>query len=340
MIPARLVDDDTLPPSPEVLPPPWPGREVDVDGVTLYVRDTRATAPGAEPALYVHGLGGSSQNWTDLAGLLSGRLDGQAIDLPGSGRSGPAPRSGYTQAAFAALVGRWIEQAGRGPVHLVGNSLGGAVVARLAATRPELVRTLTLVSPAMPVLRPGPAHRRMLPVLVVPRVERLVERVVRQVTPEQMVQGVLENCFGDPNRVSAQRRDEAVREAAYRLDLPWAAEAYVRSLRGLVYSYLRPGNLSLWSLVRRIAAPTLVVWGSRDRLVNVRLAPRTARAIPDSRLLILEGVGHTAQLEMPRILARALAGLLEDVSGGRGSAGRDRRGAVGPRGAVGTEEAS
>ncbi len=339
MIRARLAADDTLRPSPQPLPPPWPGREVDVDGVTLFVRDTPATVPDAEPALYVHGLGGSSQNWTDLAGLLADRLDGQAIDLPGSGRSGPARRAGYTQQAFAGLVARWIEQAGRGPVHLVGNSLGGAVAARLAATRPELVRTLTLISPAMPVLRPGPAHRRMLPVLVLPGVERLVERVVRQVTPEQMVQGVLDTCFGDPSRVSSQRREEAVREAAYRLDLPWAAEAYVRSLRGLAYSYLRPGGLSLWSLVRRIAATTLVVWGNKDRLVDVRLAPRTARAIPHSRLLILDGVGHTAQLEEPRILARAVAGMLADVSETCGRAKRERRGAVTVRGAVDTEEA-
>ena len=67
----------------ELLVPPWPGRAVHIDGTSTYVRDTPAVCPEAEPALYVHGLGGSSQNWTDLAGLLSYRLEGQAIDLPG-----------------------------------------------------------------------------------------------------------------------------------------------------------------------------------------------------------------------------------------------------------------
>ena len=71
--------------------PPWPGRSVRVDGAITYVRDTPGLGSDAEPALYVHGLGGSSQNWTDVAGLLSYRLDGQAIDLPGFGRSDPAP---------------------------------------------------------------------------------------------------------------------------------------------------------------------------------------------------------------------------------------------------------
>lgn len=116
------------------VPPPWPGREVRLDGTVTYVRETPATAPGAEPALYVHGLGGSSQNWTDLAGLLAARLDGQAIDLPGFGRSEPGAR--YTVPAFADRVVRWIEHSGRGPVHLFGNSLGGAISVRVAALRP------------------------------------------------------------------------------------------------------------------------------------------------------------------------------------------------------------
>ena len=62
----------------------------------------RPCAVDAEPALYVHGLGGSSLNWTDLAGLLSYRLDGQAIDLPGFGRSDPAAR--YTIDALSHRV--------------------------------------------------------------------------------------------------------------------------------------------------------------------------------------------------------------------------------------------
>ena len=134
----------------DTLAPPWPGRPVIVDGAATYVRETPATGPEAEPALYVHGLGGSSANWTDLAGLLADRLDGQAIDLPGFGRSDPGRR--YTLGAFAERVIRWIEHGDRGPVHLFGNSLGGAISVRVAALRPDLVRTLTLISPAMPFL--------------------------------------------------------------------------------------------------------------------------------------------------------------------------------------------
>ena len=136
------------------VPPPWPGRAVRLDGTVTYVRDTPATAPGAEPALYVHGLGGSSQNWTDLAGLLADRLDGQAIDLPGFGRSEPGRR--YTIPAFAERVVRWIEHSDRGPVHLFGNSLGGAIAVQVAgaAAGPGPDADPGLAGPAVPGLPP------------------------------------------------------------------------------------------------------------------------------------------------------------------------------------------
>jgi pimeloyl-ACP methyl ester carboxylesterase len=304
---AQLSDADL--PSLDVLPP-WPGRREELDGAGLYVRDT--LVDGGEPALYVHGLGGSATNWTDLAALLVPHLDGQAIDLPGFGYSDPPPRGGYTQPALAARVARWIEHSGRGPVHLFGNSLGGAVSIRVAATRPDLVRTLTLVSPAVPQLRTSRERARMVPMMFLPNVEEIATRRIAEMSPEQMALGVLSLCYADPSRIPPSRVAEAAAEAARRMALPHAAEAYVRTFRGLVTAYLQLGDRSLWRLAARVQAPTLVVWGRQDRLVPARYAPRTARTIPDARLLMLDGVGHTAQMEAPESVARAVLGMLEE----------------------------
>src|SRR3954464_12477084 len=152
---AILADDGMLLPDGDV-PPPWPARRATVGGKMLHVRDTPATRPDAEPAVYVHGLGGSAQNFTDVAGLLADRFDARAIDLPGFGYSDPS-RS-YSIAAFAGTLIDYlehpIEHEGRGPVHLVGHSLRGSTAVRVAALRPDLVRTLPLISPAMPFLDP------------------------------------------------------------------------------------------------------------------------------------------------------------------------------------------
>jgi pimeloyl-ACP methyl ester carboxylesterase len=297
------------------VPLPWPARRVTVNGEMLHVRDTPATAPGTEPAVYVHGLGGSSQNFTDVAGLLADRFDGQAVDLPGFGYSDPS-RS-YSISAFAGKLIKYLEYDDRGPVHLVGNSLGGAISVRVAALRPDLVRTLTLISPAMPFLDPRrSAQGALLPLLALPRADRLLARGMARLTVEEMADEVLAACFGDISKVSAQRRAEAMEEIKLRYTVTHYPKAYLGTLRGLVSSFLRaylPGTNSQWKLAARIQAPTLVIGGLTDHLVDPRVPAQVARVVPDGRLLILPGVGHVAQMEVPRVVARAIVGMLADV---------------------------
>jgi pimeloyl-ACP methyl ester carboxylesterase len=293
-----------------------------LDGYRTFVRSTPARCREAEPALYVHGLGGSGTNWTDLAHLMADRLDGEAIDLPGFGHSDPGRR--YTVAALSDRVIRWIEHSGRGPVHLVGNSMGGAVSVRVAGTRPDLVRTLTLVSPAMPFLDPRrSAQGRLAPFAMLPHAHRIAAWRLSTIPPEQMARMVLAACVGDPESIPAQRIAEARAEVELRYTVPWYADAYVRTLRGLVLSFLRaylPGAGSLWRIAARIEVPTLVVAGQRDQIVDVRVAPQVARVIPDSRLLTIGGVGHVAQMERPDLVARAMLAMLDELADVRDAA--------------------
>jgi pimeloyl-ACP methyl ester carboxylesterase len=315
---ARLVPLTDLPvlPEPPAVVPPWPGEEVVLDGSVTFVRRTPSTNPDAEPALYVHGLGGSGLNWTDLAFLLAGRLDGEAIDLPGFGRSGPG-RS-YAIPAMADRVVRWIEHSGRGPVHLFGNSLGGAITVRVAGTRPDLVRTLTLISPAMPFMDPRRSvQSRLLPLLLVPRAERIAARRLAAIEPEALAAQVIDSCFARPDRLPAARVAEAIEEVRRRYEAPWFMEAYLRTFRGLVGSFLRaylPGPDSMWRIAERITAPTLVITGRQDRLVDIRVAPAVGRLIPDSRLLVLDQVGHVAQMERPDLVARGVLAMLDETA--------------------------
>ena len=293
----------------------WPGRTVDVGGQEVFVRTTPSGRDDAEPALFVHGLGGASINWTDLAGLMRDELAIDAIDLPGFGRSGPARNNDYSLGAHARTVIGCIEQSGRGPVHLVGNSMGGAISLIVAATRPDLVRTLSLVSPAVPDLKVR-AHILKTDwrfgLMIVPMVGMLALRKLGKVPVETRVKGTIALCFADPSRLPRQRYDEAVSEARARADSPWTDIAMLRSTRGLVRSQFLK-NRGGWAQMRTITASTLVLWGDDDKLVAADLAPFVAAAIPDSRLLVLEDVGHTAMMEKPEITARAVLGLIEDA---------------------------
>jgi pimeloyl-ACP methyl ester carboxylesterase len=93
----------------------------------------------------------------------------------------------------------------------------------------------------------------------------------------------------------------------------------MRTLRGLMGEFLRsylPGEGSLWRAAARITAPTLVITGDADRMVDVRAAPAVAKVIPNSRLLILGGVGHVAQMERPDLVARAFLGMIDGTVDG------------------------
>ena len=185
-------------------------RSVNLPGLTLAIRSRPASGPGLEPALYVHGLGGSSQNWSALMPLLADRLDGEAVDLPGFGDSPPPDDGNYSVTGHARAVIRLLDSSGRGPVHLIGNSLGGAVATRVAAARPDLVRTLTLISPALPEIRVSAAPGR--PRLALPGVASLFARLTRGWSAEDRTRGMMALCYGDPGRVSPEGFEAAVRK--------------------------------------------------------------------------------------------------------------------------------
>jgi pimeloyl-ACP methyl ester carboxylesterase len=311
---APLADADELPPL-DLRQPPWPGRDISSGGVTLHARETPGPN-GATTAVYLHGLSGSGTNWTDLAAQLAPHAPGLALDLPGFGRSAPLASRLYTPEAHADAVLCFLAGHGR-PVHLLGNSMGGAIALVVAARRPELVRTLTLLAPAMPDRRPDPRRMsdpRML-LAAIPWLRARVGRRLAQVTPRERVEQMVRLCFGDPTSVAEHRIEEAVREAGERAEQPWAGEALWQTAVGMITGWF--AGPRLWSITDRVSAPTLVVWGGRDRLVSPRLARRTTMTLRRGRLLALPEVGHIPQMERPVTVARAVLGMWRAVEAGQ-----------------------
>ncbi len=273
--------------------------------------------------LFVHGLGGESLDWADVASNLDDLLDCYALDLPGFAHSPPPADRDLSldgQARAVADVAREL-----GPVHLVGNSLGGAVCVRVAAEHPELVRSLTLISPAMPDLKPrfGSAQ---LTVALVPLVGPLIVRLAMRADPEWMAGRIYALCYGNPAGVSAARHARELVTLRLRAALPHSARVYRLSLRTMVASYLDPGPRRLWKQAALVGVPTLVISGGRDKLVSQRVAVRAKSTFPDVEVLRLSEAGHVAHLEEPATVARALRAFVSrpDLAGGmvRGMSGR------------------
>jgi pimeloyl-ACP methyl ester carboxylesterase len=308
--------------------PAWPGEFVSLGTHgDIFVRSAvpaRVPDGGAEPAVFVHGFGGSSTNWTDLMHLLSGarsadgRVTGSdqgpvfscdAIDLPGFGYSPPGPDSGYSVSGQAATVAAFIERRGRGPVHLLGNSLGGAVCTRLAATRPELVTSLTLIAPAMPDLWPRRTPARF-PALCVPKVGGWLLSRAQKLPARSRVEVTIATVYFDRSCVHPDRIAADIAEVERRDALGYAETVLLRCARSIVAEYLRRGTGSLWRDAASVTAPTLVIYGSHDRLVDPRMAGRAARAFRGGRVVVLPRTGHVAQMERPAAVAAEVRSLL------------------------------
>ncbi|WP_236795865.1 alpha/beta fold hydrolase [Amycolatopsis sp. GM8] len=294
--------------------PPWPGGVETSGGVTLHVRRTPGTTEAT--AVYVHGLGGSSTNWTDLSALLAPSAGGISVDLPGFGFSEPAHGFRFSLDEHADELTKFVEGLG-GPVHLLGNSMGGAVSLLISARRPDLVRSLTLISPAMPDLRPDP--RRLsdptMALAYLPFVGRGIRRRLAGQTARDKAAQVIKLCFAEPGAFPAHRLDELAEEHSARAGLQWANAAMSASTLGIVRTWLTRGPASLWSVAPLVPVPSLVVWGSEDRVISVRRARRTANALARGRLLVLPRTGHVAQMERPTAVARAVLGMWERAEG-------------------------
>ncbi len=248
------------------------------------------------PAVMIHGLGGSSLNWRDLAPLLSDRLDMWVPDLPGFGWS-PPPRDGnMTPLGHARAVVDLIDHMGRGPVHLFGNSLGGAVALQIAARRPDLVLSLTLLAPALPQMAVS-RHAAILPLLSLPGIGESVFARMNEPGPEQRVQGVIDLCMGDPSFVTPERRARMVADVAERQHLTYAGDAMLQSLRGLIATFLDTGPRRPWKLAELVSAPTLLVYGQRDKLIDWRASHKATRHFRDSTVLLLPESGHVPMVE-------------------------------------------
>lgn len=297
--------------------PPWPGEFVHLGPDQVFVRSTPAQE-GAEPVLLVHGLGGSATNWTDLMDAL--RLppedgpDGpplacEALDLPGFGYS-PVPADGdYSLDARAATVISLIEDRRYWPVHLVGNSLGGAVCVRVAARRPDLIRTLTLISPALPDLRPRALPMR-LGLLCAPALGPWLLSRVHRIPAEDRTSMFIRDIYADPSLVHAKRRAEGISEINRRDQLDYADDVLLATARGLVAEYIRRGPRSLWRDAVRVTAPTVVMYGSHDRLVRPAMAALAARAFQNARAVVLPRTGHVAMMEQPAMVAREMRAMI------------------------------
>ena len=227
---------------------------------------------GGEPLLMIHGLGYDRFGWGRLPELLAAELSVIVFDNRGVGDS-DVPEGPYAVAQLAEDAVAVLDAAGIGAAHVLGVSLGGYIAQEFALTYPERLRKLVLASTA-----PGGPRSVPMPAKGIEAFGRfpLLER-------EAGLRLMVENSLGD---YGVREQPELVEEIyAYRLErAPTLAGWQAQAFAGATFdAYDRAGE---------IAAPTLVLQGGADNVVDPRNAELLVRLIPNARLELVAERGH------------------------------------------------
>ncbi len=254
---------------------------ISVNGKQVNVEDTGAPAgdPDAPVLVMGHGLLFSTTMWREQVAALRSTYRCVRVDWRGQGAT-PGAGGGYDMdSLYADLVGV-IEHLDLGPVHYLGLSMGGFVGQRLAARRPDLVRSLTLIDTSSGPEDPDKVAKY-----------RLLGRVYGLVGLRPLLGQVAPIMF-TPAFLATPAGKEVVRT--------WVGELGRQPRRATKQAILGVvERLPVHDEIGAITAPTLVLVGSGDVATPVAKAERIAASIPDARLEILDGVGHVSTLEAP-----------------------------------------
>jgi pimeloyl-ACP methyl ester carboxylesterase len=255
----------------------------------------RAGRRGGEPVVLIHGLGqNGARDWRALIPALADRYDVYALDLPGFGLSDKGNHL-YSPDNLVRVIDAVLTRHESRPVVLMGHSFGSAVALAYAAAYPKRVSRLILVDMA------GVLQRAVYAEFL----SRLGAQLATGVYPDDapwfqaQVRSILTGLDGFPGASQMVLQFAPVRQRLLRGDAN-AIAAYA----------LVEHDFS--QALRTVKAPTLLIWGSEDKVAPLRTGQLAAATMPTARLAIIRGAGHTPQLEMP---ARFNAIVLDELKG-------------------------
>lgn len=240
-----------------------------------------------------HALGCDLGMWDGVAAILKARYTVLRYDQRGHGRS-EAPPGPYTLALLADDAAGLIGAQAAGPVHFVGLSMGGMVAQALAASHPQLLKSIVIANAT-------DCYDDAARALWQTRIGS-----VRAQGVAAIADGAMQRWFTPEFRADEAGGGGAARVAALRVGLEKTdAAAYVASCEAVAAIDFRASN-------RRIACPALVIAGTRDEATPTAMLQAICNSIAGARLRTLEAA-HLSAVEQPAAFASLLEQFFENV---------------------------
>ncbi|QEY72511.1 alpha/beta fold hydrolase [Pseudomonas denitrificans (nom. rej.)] len=237
----------------------------------------------AQTILLIHGFGADKSNWPRFARFLTKDYHVIAVDLPGFGDSSKPANISYDVGTQAERLADFMREQGIGRFHVVGNSMGGHIAALLAARHPQEVLSVGLFDNAG-VIAPHPSE--------------LFERLKNGENPL-----VLRSVDDFPTLldfVFVQKPPLPSRLQDYLAERSLERSAF----NGMVFQQLRERYIPLEPELPKITAPTLLLWGDRDRVLDVSSIDVMKPLLKKPSVAILRDCGHVPMIERPEETAR------------------------------------
>ena len=244
--------------------------------------------PNLPPLVFMHGIGGAARAWRGQLDFFKDCYRAIAWDMPGYGGSAPLPT--VSIAALADALQDFLQQVGATKPILVGHSIGGMIVQQLLANNPGIAGAVVLAQTSPAFGKPDGDWQKAF-------IDARLGPLDRGETLVSLAPSLVRELVGDNPDVSGMERARdcmaSVPEATYR--------ATMLALMGF----------DLRGALKNIAAPTLVLSGSKDNNASAPMMAKMASFIPIAKYVELDGVGHLANLERPGVFNIAVDSFLK-----------------------------
>jgi abhydrolase domain-containing protein 6 len=265
-------------------------REVEVNGLVIHYYEG-GPADG-ETLLMIHGFGANRDNWLRFARYFTHRYHVLALDLPGFGESS-RPDASYDVASQVERLRDFAKTLKVERLHLIGNSMGGHIAALYAARHPEEVASVALLNNSG---------------VNAPRKSEMILRLER----------------GEPNPLVARNAEEFDELMNFVFVTPpplpdslkryFAAQSVAnREHYERVFVQLRGNYVPLEPELPNIQAPTLLLWGDKDRVLDVSSIEVMKPLLRKPSVVLMKDCGHAPMIERPEEAARHYQAFLEGL---------------------------
>lgn len=273
---------------------PQPSHFVTLQGMQVHVRD-EGPRDDPIPIVLIHGTSASLHTWDGWVAALSPHRRVIRMDLPGFGLTGPAPDADYSMTRYSGFMRDLLDLLKLDQVVMAGNSLGGGIAWQTALAHPTRVRQLILVDATGYPLQPQsmPIGFRLAQI-------SWLAPVTQKILPRSMIEASVRNVYGQPDKVSP-----ALVDRYYELTLREGNRASLTQR----FQY-RSSDAALAGQISQLNLPTLILWGSEDRLIPPEHGQRFRQDIEGSQMQVFEGLGHVPHEEDPEATVQVVKSFL------------------------------